>query len=277
MIFILGGNGRLGQALAAAYGSSRVTLLERSLYAQWTAESAADAVSRHFEGSAAQGGVIFAACGLLDPALAPEDLMRVNFTLPRNLIAGAARLGFQVVSFGTMTEVVLRYSNPYIDSKRMLSDYVGSHAAANCRCLQLRIHTLYGAGRPSPFMFLGQMLNAILEERPFEMTEGRQLREYHHMDDEVTAIRRIVEVSPPGVLDINHGQPVSLRSIAERVFRRLGKDALLRLGAKPEPAGENHGEAFERPAVLRDLPFRESLPAIEDFMQEQAQRLAAVH
>jgi len=55
-------------------------------------------------------------------------------------------------------------------SKTMLSDYIADFPAVENRPLHLRLHTLYGLGTPSPFMFLGQIYRALLNETFFEMS-----------------------------------------------------------------------------------------------------------
>jgi nucleoside-diphosphate-sugar epimerase len=268
MIFLVGGRGRLGRALAAAYPASNVIVLERSVYEGWSRSGASEQVARFFESRGAEGATILVTAGLLDPRLPREDLLAVNFELPKNIIEGACNLGARVASFGTVMEGLLAAQNPYVHSKTLLGDYVDGVASASCPAVHLRIHTLFGAGEPSPFMFLGQMLDALRRNSPFSMTSGSQLREYHHVQDDARAIRAITDSQSHGVLDVSHGQPVSLREIAVSVFQAFGKDDMLHIGGLPEPLEENYRQIFNRPAVLDDVDFRETLPAIVDYMKK---------
>lgn len=268
MIFLIGGRGRLGQAIAAEYSAEGLVSLPRPVYENWWRGDAADAVSRYFEGKADEGSVVFVASGLLDPSLPPEELWRINLQLPRNVVEGVARLGVRTVTFGTVMEGLVKAKNPYIRSKAALGEYMAGVAAATGAALHLRVHTLYGGEGPSPFMFLGQMLDAIRSNRPFMMTAGRQLREYHHLEDEAGAIRKIVDAGATGVVDVSHGQAVRLREIAESVFGACGKMQLARFGALSEPPEENYGRTFERPGVLDDVAFRDSLSGIVAYMQD---------
>ena len=95
-------------------------------------------------------------------------------------------------------------------------------------------------------MFLGQMLAAIRAKKLFEMTSGRQLREYHHLADEARALRAISAGAAPGA---------------------FGMSDLLRVGALPEPAEENYDKVLPPTEIARHVAFRDSIPAIVDYMR----------
>jgi nucleoside-diphosphate-sugar epimerase len=136
------------------------------------------------------------------------------------------------------------------------------------RATHLQLHTLYGAGQPDSFMFLGQILMSVRNNLPFKMTSGRQMREYHHLADEVRAIRQIAGSARTGVMDVSHGHPLRLRMIAEEVFQAFAKSELLRVGALPEPPEENYEKIFKRSEFLQQISFRDSLPSIVQYMRE---------
>lgn len=266
--YLVGGRGRLGQAIAQEYADSGIVSLERSVYEDWSQPDASDKVSRYFDNRSNEGATVFVASGLLDPRLSHEDLLKINYHLPKNLIDGATKLGIKVITFGTVMERLLQSKNPYVQTKTALGEYVRAVASASSPAVHLQIHTLYGVGQPSPFMFLGQMLTSIRNSAPFKMTSGRQLREYHHLADEAKAIREIAKSASPGVVDVSHGKPLRLRTIAESVFHALGKDGLLHVGALPEPPEENYEQVLSPTEILRRVEFRDSLPAIVQYMRE---------
>lgn len=267
-IYLVGGRGRLGKAIAAEYVNEKIILLDRAIYEDWSQTDSLDKISQYFDKCSSEEAILFVASGLLDPKLPQGDLEKVNFHLPKNLIDGAAKLGVKVVTFGTIMEELLPLKNPYIQTKTALGEYVRSVASDSNPALHLQIHTLYGAGYPTPFMFLGQILASIQNNIPFEMTSGQQLREYHHLADETKAIRLIAETTCSGVLNITHGKPVSLKAVAERIFKALGKGELLHIGALAEPLAENYEKIFELVPMLQEVEFRETLPGIVQYMQE---------
>lgn len=192
MIFIVGSRGRLGQATCRQFDAANVKCIEREVYENWAAPDAASSISRYFSTHTPADSVVYICSGLLDPRLPAEQLHAVNFKLPQNIIRTLAPLGFKTVTFGTAMEETLT-ANPYVQSKRLLSQLVQEMHGEEFQPTHVRIHTLYGVDEPSPFMFLGQILTAILSNTPFEMTLGRQLREYHHVDDDAFAIRSLIE------------------------------------------------------------------------------------
>jgi nucleoside-diphosphate-sugar epimerase len=275
--YLIGARGRLGRAIAAEYAGIEIMALERRIYREWTQPGAADKVARYFDAPANEGATIFVASGLLDPGLSSEALMQVNYRLPRNVIDGATKSGIEVVTFGTVMEALLTSKNAYIQSKAALGEYVGSVACATCPVIHAQIHTLYGFGEPSPFMFLGQMLSAIRGNMPFKMTSGRQLREYHHLADEAKAIRLLAEHGMPGISNLSHGKPVQLKDIAQSVFQTLGREDLLHVGALPEPQEENYEQVLKPVKILRRVEFRDTLPAIVQYMNQCHSFLGDVH
>lgn len=266
--YLVGARGRLGQAIAQEYADSEIVTLDRSIYEEWSQPGASGKVFRYFENRSNEGATVFVASGLLDPKLPHEDLLRVNYHLPKNLIDGATELGIKIITFGTVMEGLLQSKNAYIQTKTALGEYVSTVAGAGRSAIHLQLHTLFGVGLPSPFMFLGQMHTAIKFNVPFKMTSGRQLREYHHLADEAKAISQIAKAASPGVFNVSHGEPLNLRVIAEAVFKAFGKSGLLRVGALVEPPEENYEKCLHPTAILQRGSFRDSLPAIVKYMQE---------
>ncbi|CAJ93971.1 Nucleoside-diphosphate-sugar epimerase [Cupriavidus necator] len=264
MKFVIGAGGRLGQALTALYREDNVVVVDRQCYRDWWQDGSQAAISRYFEQWSGVDSTIFIAAGILDPKISGEDHLRVNFLLPKHLIEGTAQAGMRVVTFGTVMEKLIANQNPYIHSKAMLGQYVAERAD---RLAHLRVHTLYGIGQPSPFMFLGQICQALRQQTPFEMSPGNQLREYHHIEDEVRAIATLVEQRSSGVIDLSHGQPVRLKDLATHVFRSFDAESLLRIGALPDPGDENYQTFFERPKSLQNIRFRETLPSVVDYLK----------
>lgn len=265
--YLIGGRGRLGRAIAAEYAGSELVTLERYIYEDWSRDGAADQVSRYFDQNVGENSTVFVTSGLLDPNFSEEDLLKVNYTLAKNVIDGASKIGTKIITFGTVMEELIKSKNSYVRSKKKLSEYVEKMANNERSIKHIQLHTLYGIDHPSPFMFLGQILLAIKSNQPFEMTSGGQLREYHHLEDEAVAIRLITDSSVSGVVNLSHGQPVLLRAVAESVFDALEKSHLLRLGALPEPAEENYDQIFRANEVVSTVLFREALPNINEYMK----------
>jgi nucleoside-diphosphate-sugar epimerase len=264
-ICILGASGRLGRALTQEFDAPLCP--DRTVYAGWAADGAAGSVTRYFEGLQKRPEAVLVASGLLDPRLPADDLTAVNYRLPRNVVEGVSGLGIRVLTFGTVTEALPVTNNPYIESKSALGAYIERVAAEGLPVVHVRLHTLYGVGAPSPFMFLGQMLSAILRNARFEMTSGRQLREYHHVLDDAMATRLLCRSKTTGVVNLGHGKPLQLRSLAEHVFEAVGKSYLLALGALPDPPAENYSLTLGVPDMLEQIEFRDTLSAVTEYVR----------
>lgn len=267
MIYVLGGRGRLGRAIADAWGPGHVALLQRCVYEDWWRPGADAEVRRYFD-AAAPGSVVVIASGLLDPALSEAEHERVNVALAVQVIGGACSAGLRVVTLGTVMESLAHGVNRYVAAKTRLAQVVVQRASEGLPVLHVQLHTLYGLGSPSPHMFLGQMFEALQKGRPFEMSPGHQLREYHHVEDDVAAIRELLTTQMNGVVALSHGEPCALRDLAVDVFEQMHCMHLLRLGARPEPPIDNFATVLTRPSFLSRVDFRPALPNVARYMQD---------
>ncbi|MDR6857583.1 NAD-dependent epimerase/dehydratase family protein [Variovorax guangxiensis] len=267
MIYVIGGRGRLGRAICASRPAD-ITALDRAVYAEWWRDGAAGQIARFFA-AAEPGSIVLVTAGVLDPALPAVQHQRVNFELPARIIDGACKAGLRVVTFGTVMERLVAHPNAYIATKAMLGRHAAERAAAGDAVTHLQVHTLYGGGEPAPFMFLGQLCCALREGRPFEMSPGRQLREYHHVDDDVAAVHAVLVAGETGIVTLSHGDPCTLRDLAEGVFAAVGRGDLLRIGARPEPPDDNYATMLPRPQVLENLSFRPALEGVSDYVKAQ--------
>lgn len=266
MNFVIGSRGRLGNAIYQSYPKERITALDRSVYENWGGSSYRNEISRYFEKIVKPDSIIFIAAGLLDPKLSQEAHLNVNYLLPKHIIEATSHLGLKVVTFGTIMEELVSTQNAYINSKTMLGNYISN--LSNINALHIRIHTLYGVGLPSPFMFLGQLYNSLKNESIFKMSPGNQLREYHHIDDEVEAIHTLINNNANGCFNLSHGQSVKLKDIANYIFKEFHLENILSIGAYPEPKDDNYGIISHRPAALNSIEFRDTLPNILIYLKK---------
>lgn len=269
MNFVFGARGRLGRAITDSFSSNQVVTPERATYSEWWREDGADQVSRYLETQAINPGIVYVVCGIIDPRRPAEEHIRVNYLLARNVVAGATRLGFRVLSFGTVMENLVgeNTNSSYFLSKKKLGQFVDNFVSQSSLALHVRIHTLFGGGAPNEFMFLGQMLRSLMNREEFKMSPGTQLREYHHVDDEVLAISRLAQAQISGTINLSHGSPVTLREIAIHVFNSFDRLDLLKIGALPGPKDDNFSEVFKRTPIIDDIMFRPTLPAVVDYLQ----------
>jgi nucleoside-diphosphate-sugar epimerase len=101
------------------------------------------------------------------------------------------------------------------------------------------------------------MYDSLRAGRPFRMSEGRQFREYAHVDDVALSIIALLARTwtDQVAIDLSSGEPVRLSDLARAVFQAFDCEQLLQLGALPTPEGENLAVKFPRsPAWLLGRP-----------------------
>ena len=113
-------------------------------------------------------------------------------------------------------------------------------------------------------MFLGQILSALKKNKPFFMISGRQLREYHHYDDEAEAIKLTVNSPLSGIIT-QCGNPIDLNSIASSVFNALERKTLHSI-EEVEPDNSIYEKSFPKNAFTKT--FFENPPSIVSHMKE---------
>lgn len=263
--FVVGARGRLGSTIARLLDDP--ILLPPDEYRNWYMPGKESKISKYFDSFVHEGSRIFIVSGVLDPKAKPSQIWQVNYDLPKNIIAALAPLGAKVVTFGTVLEEISGVTNEYVASKRALGALVSSSSELANAPLHFQIHTLYGNGAPSPFMFLGQVLKALVDGTTFKMTSGIQLREYHHVVDDSLAVLRLSR-DASGVLPLSHGGAVSLRELAEAIFSATERSHLLKIGSLPQPSAEVYTHVNARSFELADLTFRDTIEGVCSYMMD---------
>ena len=254
---LIGYSGFLGVALTDAIGA------KGSGYAQLIAETQRDFVRDVLDGNGreliasllARSGPQDWICtvGVVDPKADPSLLEAINVEFPWRLygllgsLAPAGTVRF--VTFGSVLEGhrELATSNPYLASKSRMFDALCG-AGGVLRWHHIRLHTLYGGSkRPHPFMFAGQMYDALARKERFKMSGGAQLREYHHVEDiAVSVLAFLAGPYDDGMVELSSGNPIRLRDLASAVFKHFDASDLLEIGAKVHSNAEVFENTYRR-------------------------------
>lgn len=277
-VLLFGAGGRLGTALSSRFSAlgRAVTGVPWAEAKSWAAgHHTAPIVERFTAASHGTGRLdIVFANGNTDPAQPSDRLIADNLSFPLGVIAATRHFpDARYVTLGTVLESFddLAERNPYVASKRMLANRVAELAAADLagRICHVRLHTLYGGTGPAPHMFLGQMLAALRAGRAFPMSEGKQLREYHHVDDVAGAIARLLDRGrfAEAVIALSSGQPVRLADLARAVFTALGRLPNLQIGALPTQPSENFGRIFAASPPWLIGPSRDPCQGVSTWLQ----------
>ena len=270
MNFVIGSSGRIGKKLLSNLPINQTLSISRSIYSQWLDINATDRVSRYFEKWEGYKVVIYIAAGILDPSESEETHNLVNFILPRNIIKGTMNLRFKVVAFGSVMDQFISggSKNVYYLSKKRLSNFI-NNLPDKSYILFIKLHTIYGGGPPNEHMFLGGLIKSLMSRKLFHMTDGNQLREYHHIDDEICAINKLIDLDINGEIILSHGKPVSLKNLATNIFSEFKRSDLLVLGGLSQNSSENFNVIFDPIVDLIGINFRDTCPGIiEDLKLE---------
>lgn len=218
----------LGRAIVQLLSEETHRLINRSETRGW--ENSKSTIREYLlSKNISNHDLIIYTLGNTDPSADIMLLNGVNFVLPRNLFMVAADMGVRMLTFGTVLES-LPPTNNYLASKKNFYEFLKNQSFYE-NFDHLQINTLYGSYRPKPYMFLGRILHAITHNSKFRMSEGKQLREYWHVNDVASAImNQIITQRPNQFNSITSGSPVSLQKLAEYIFERFNRSSLLAIG-----------------------------------------------
>ena len=169
------------------------------------------------------------------------------------------------MTFGSVLEdrPGLAAATPYLASKRRLLERHSDPARPRgVPWLHVQLHTLYGGHKPPhPGMFAGGMFASLRDRKPFHMSAGEQLREYHHVADvAASVIDRLSEEVGDGPVVLSSGEPIRLRDLAKGVFSHFGAGDLLKVGARRHDVGEVFENVYRRSPQL--VAYRDPIAGV---------------
>jgi nucleoside-diphosphate-sugar epimerase len=100
-----------------------------------------------------------------------------------------------------------------------------------------RLFFLYGPFE-SPGRFVPSIVVPLLRGDPAPMTDGTQKRDFLHSEDAGAAFAALAVSGVAGAVNIASGRAISLRDLAQQIARRLDREELLQIGARPMREGE---------------------------------------
>lgn len=100
-----------------------------------------------------------------------------------------------------------------------------------------RVFFCYGPGEPEGRLF-GDIIRGLAAGRAVDCTDGLQRRDFLHTADVGRALAMLLQSGVEGPVNIGSGRAVAVREVIAEIARRTGGEALVRLGARPRPAGD---------------------------------------
>lgn len=196
--------------------------------------------------------------GATNPNAPVETLETLNFELPKSIAKASIGLPIRLITFGSVHEES-KINNPYMDSKKRFRDYL-VHQDSNLDWNHFQLHTLYSETLPKPFMFLGQILQALTTGNKFKMSSGTQYRQFHHTSDVVDVIGALLpEIAVNSVLQVSSNNSIQLVELASTVFSHMGELRNLEIGALSDSENEIYSGRYPVSDSLRNHYFRNPL------------------
>ena len=209
--------------------------------------------------------LVFNCAGVLDSRSDGKLLNKVNVELPIMLQEVCSDTHMSLVTFGTIMENYPMYceSNPYLYSKLLWNRQIRTSESN----LHFQLHTLYG-GKIQPHMFLGQIYESLNKNKTLAMSDGRQLREYHHIDETAEIISLFISQESYGIKQISSGQPLRLGELATKLYEHFGKSDLLKIASFKSHNLENVNDTYEPDVLIKKFLFRDSFNGIVQWYSE---------
>lgn len=118
----------------------------------------------------------------------------------------------------------------------------GLAAMAGAKALGLslawaRVFFVYGPGEPEGRLF-GDIIRGLKAGRTVDCTDGMQRRDFLHSADVGAALAALLASPVDGAVNIGSGGAVPVREMIGTLARMMGREDLIRLGARPRPADD---------------------------------------
>lgn len=107
---------------------------------------------------------------------------------------------------------------------KLSGEILAEHArAAGCRVLVARPFSGYGSDQSCDYPFPSFIRRAALREDPFEIWgDGRQVRDWVHIDDVIGATLALLDADDDGPVNIGTGRAVAFDDLAQLVIEAVG-------------------------------------------------------
>jgi len=171
------------------------------------------------------------------------DLIQANTLLPARLHRLACDHGTaRFIHTGTVLDPGL---NPYALSKHHATEWLRM-AGGETRVVNLRVQHFYGPDDDPTKFVTGLIRRCLAGEPEIALTDGRQLRDFLHVDDVVGAMLLAIEdpAVPPTAagryvdVEVGSGEAVEVRRLVELVHEFARGPTRLLFGALPHRPGE---------------------------------------
>jgi nucleoside-diphosphate-sugar epimerase len=129
-----------------------------------------------------------------------------------------------------------------------------------------RVFFLYGPEEKTGRL-VSDAIRSLGSGQAFATTDGRQLRDFMHVEDVARAFTALLASDISGAVNIGTGEAVAVRSVLEAIARETGAHGLLRLGARPRPADDPHVIEAASDRLRHEVGFTPRYAIVEGIAQ----------
>ena len=237
-ILVLGENSRLTKSLVNI-SKTPLIVVKKEIYENWFDNRMLILYLKDIGFSDNDSIIITKA--IINPNYDFNELNKWNFLFQKKIIQILEHNNIRANVFltGSIFEKTLLRDN-YLNSKRNLSNYILTNKFLYVKPLVIRLHTLYGIGNPPGNMFLGQIFTSLKNKTKFNMSDGNQVRQYHHYNEVSSLLLNIVSGSKLNVktIDFTGKEWVKLKDLASSIYKYFNCLELLNIGALKKSQNE---------------------------------------
>ena len=95
----------------------------------------------------------------------------------------------------------------------------------------------YGPGEPQGRLF-GDVIHGLMAGKEVDCTDGLQKRDFLHTEDVGRALAALLQSAVEGPVNIGSGHAVAVKDMITTLARVMGREDLIRFGARARPAGD---------------------------------------
>ena len=100
-----------------------------------------------------------------------------------------------------------------------------------------RLFYLYGPGEGRARL-VPTVIRALMHDEPIPCSDGGQVRDFLYVEDVADALVSLLDCAVTGPVNVASGQPTTLRTLLSAIGARMGREYLLKFGARPASPGE---------------------------------------
>lgn len=198
-----------------------------------------------------------------------DSSVAVNIIGTKNLLEALKNTDYEKLIFTSTSEIYGDNQAPYAEEMlpRPVSPYSFSKASAEMlittvselyakNFVILRLFNFYGPGMPEGF-FIPAMIKALQTQAVFNMTEGRQTRDFMHVGDVVNAL--LLAANKPAanneIFNVCSSQAKSLRDFVLECKKELKSPCKINFGALPYRENEIWNMLGDNSKIVSALGF----------------------